>query len=1567
MVVIANGWSPADVGAAAPLAGRLDAAVLYAAKGDLGQPTVDALKELEPGRVLLMGGPAALTSAVQSQVRRALPNATVERFSGADRIDTAARAALSAPAVARGRPVVLANGWSPPDVGAAAPLAASLGGSVLFAQRDSLGTPTENALRRLAPSQVIIVGGPAALSPAVRSEVVRVLPGVPVERLAGADRVDTAARGATRADVGLGEPVVLANGWSAADVGIAAPLAAALGGSVIFAQRDRLGDRAVRALSELSPSRVILIGGSARFAATLDGELERLLPGTPRVNIAAAGRIGTAALAALFGVQFSAEQTRFEEAVATIAPGEADCGDAPALRVRGITVVDPPANLNDPNVPLTVAEVVRIAGGCALVDYVALNGRSVAQIRGLLADRSDVFAVGVPLRGFEPDHGAGAHGGYGDTGSGRHFNDGAGEQWHLPAAYMEQLWEGWDPDNPVTVAVIDSGVDASHPDLENAVISSDSENGDLSGCHTGDSWDLSASNARQRPGGHGTHVAGIIAARRGNSGVVGVAPDSRIVPLNIWTQTRPTAGTDDDAGPRNCITADGTPVAGHGTSFSAPAAVAEAIMRGARVINMSFSSSYVAQQTHDDCDTPTGYNRRDHVAPDVLSRVEDLVGLLTPGCDAFAQLLAIAEGLPPDDDGTPRSVVAVAGAGNCGVECEAISEWDSEAAEWVTQNVADAYALPAAWDTVISVAAVDENGARANFSSARPDVEIAAPGVGILSTVPRARPGNNDFEPWSGTSMASPFVAGVVAHMLNRHPQATPEQVRLALAESAQDRGESGRDAEYGHGIVQPEKAITCLGLIVAGAPNCDPRLTTLNVLPPESAGTSAPYRLSPGFSLDTTVYSVSVPDGTSYVTIEARAADDSHRVEYSLPDLYPDRPGHQVRVSSSVGASSSGPVDKSATSAAVGERFLEVVGHAWNGAVIIASSENFPDGLAAASLAGTLRAPILLTPGDSLHPAVARFVRDNDVREIVIMGGPKAISDTVKRELEQAAGPNVLSSRLWGKDRYETAVEIAERVARETGGGELCGTNERAVFIATGRNSADALAASPAAYAARTPVLLVDPKAQSLNRSVTDFISDHRIDTAVILGGPSAIPEHIRSDLIVRGIRTTRISGADRYATAAGLATAVTSKCYDAVETISLANGQGFADALAAGPLTAELRGVLLLTGPGSVPNATIDAMTQVGQEAQLNHITLALLAIGDIAQADNAIAQANDTAGRAVRAVLNNPKQVMSVGDEHACAIRSDFTIACWGKNNHGQADAPPGKYTAIAADDDHTCAIALDGTIECWGVNHPGADQTIPPVGRFVDISADDSGNGGHNCAIRAGSGSIECWGWNRRGESDAPASGSYVAIGAGSFHGCAIRSLDRSITCWPGSNRGALDAPTGGGYLAIASGEHSSCAISADRSLLCWGSRTPVRSSTDKQYVAMDAGDGTVCVIAADASLECWGRGVGSGEPTGIGFVAVSTADSDACAIDTSGKAHCWGRNRSLFSPPSDTFWTPGLSAIGDLVTDTPPLTTDVDTISVSATTSSAETQLTLTVTGPESPTTTTTYQLTIHRP
>ena len=91
---------------------------------------------------------------------------------------------------------------------------------------------------------------------------------------------------------------------------------------------------------------------------------------------------------------------------------------------------------------------------------------------------------------------------------------------------------------------------------------------------------------------------------------------------------------------------------------------------------------------------------------------------------------------------------------------------------------------PAAYPEVIAVSAIDENNEFPTFSSAGPQVDLAAPGVSILSTYIRG-----GYATMSGTSMAAPHVTGAAAIRLATHPWESPDQVEAALESTAVNLG----------------------------------------------------------------------------------------------------------------------------------------------------------------------------------------------------------------------------------------------------------------------------------------------------------------------------------------------------------------------------------------------------------------------------------------------------------------------------------------------------------------------------------------------------------------------------------------------------------------------------------------------------------------------------------------------------------------------------------------------------------------------------------------------------------
>lgn len=118
-----------------------------------------------------------------------------------------------------------------------------------------------------------------------------------------------------------------------------------------------------------------------------------------------------------------------------------------------------------------------------------------------------------------------------------------------------------------------------------------------------------------------------------------------------------------------------------------------------------------------------------------------------------------------------------------------------------TRGTGDSVDYPGAYSSVIAVAATGSTNMRASFSSTGPTVELAAPGVNILSTY------QDGLSSLSGTSMACPHVAGTAALVLAANPSFTNGNIRGRLAQTATDLGTRGRDKLYGYGLVNSKAA----------------------------------------------------------------------------------------------------------------------------------------------------------------------------------------------------------------------------------------------------------------------------------------------------------------------------------------------------------------------------------------------------------------------------------------------------------------------------------------------------------------------------------------------------------------------------------------------------------------------------------------------------------------------------------------------------------------------------------------------------------------------------------------
>ncbi len=297
----------------------------------------------------------------------------------------------------------------------------------------------------------------------------------------------------------------------------------------------------------------------------------------------------------------------------------------------------------------------------------------------------------------------------------------------------------------VKVAVIDTGIDPTHPDLIGAVTGGT----DVSGA-----GDPSGSSGLGDNPSHGTLVATLLAGRghapdeppatsapkkdgdkdekkepapakekKNSEGIIGVAPKAELLAVSAWI------GPDNPAG---------IPI-----EDQIPAAIRWSVDNGAKVINMSLGSSSTSW--------PESWD------------------------DAFLY----AE---------QQDVVVVVAAGNRGVGIVQVG-------------------APATIPGVLTVAGVDRNGeASWDSSSEGISIGVAAPAENLVGGLPG---GPARYAGWSGTSGAAPLVAGTAALIRSAYPELSAAEVINRIISTARDAGAPGQDTLYGYGILDAGAALT--------------------------------------------------------------------------------------------------------------------------------------------------------------------------------------------------------------------------------------------------------------------------------------------------------------------------------------------------------------------------------------------------------------------------------------------------------------------------------------------------------------------------------------------------------------------------------------------------------------------------------------------------------------------------------------------------------------------------------------------------------------------------------------
>lgn len=224
----------------------------------------------------------------------------------------------------------------------------------------------------------------------------------------------------------------------------------------------------------------------------------------------------------------------------------------------------------------------------------------------------------------------------------------------------------------------------------------------------------------------------------------------------------------------------------------------------------------------------------------------------------------------------------------------------------------------------------------------------------------------------------------------------------------------------------------------------------------------------------------------------------------------------------------------------------------------VVASGEGFADALSAAPLAKKYDAPILLTGKDTLDSNTKSELQSLGVKNVFLIGGTGSISDNVKSELESM---NIAVTRISGKDRFETSLEVAKNL------GDING-----IVVTNAYGFADALSIAPIAASQNMAIILTLPG--SLPSDTQAFLSSIDYGKSYIVGGTGVVSDTVNSQLK----NVTRLSGASRYETnAAVLNQFVDNFSYDKVY---VASGENYPDALSGSVLAASSNSSLILVG---------------------------------------------------------------------------------------------------------------------------------------------------------------------------------------------------------------------------------------------------------------------------------------------------------------------------------------------------------------------------------------------------
>ena len=215
-------------------------------------------------------------------------------------------------------------------------------------------------------------------------------------------------------------------------------------------------------------------------------------------------------------------------------------------------------------------------------------------------------------------------------------------------------------------------------------------------------------------------------------------------------------------------------------------------------------------------------------------------------------------------------------------------------------------------------------------------------------------------------------------------------------------------------------------------------------------------------------------------------------------------------------------------------------------------------------------------------------------------------------------------------------------------------------------------------------------------------------------------------------------------------------------------------------------------------------------------------------------------------------------------------------------------------IAAGGYHTCALKTDGSVVCWGRNF--AHQSTPPAG-LVGVQLSSGAN--HSCVVKA-DGTVACWGDDLEGQSSVPPGLLAVQVGAGANHTCAV-TQDATVVCWgvtnPADDKGQTTVPAGlTSVTEVAGGADHTCALKTDGTVVCWGTDFNGQLQIPGGLIATQLSGSRrlhTCALQPSGAPACWGYGPLAATPPGIVASQISAGGTHTCAVRLDATVTCWG--------------------------------------------------------------------------